>query len=65
LDQDVDNIKNNNNNNDKVHGVAHEEKGLMMVAMIGMVWRTTHHPPPASQATARGVDCGWNNEEEG
>ena len=37
MDQDVGNIKNNNNNNDKVHGVAHEEKGLMTVAMIGTV----------------------------
>jgi hypothetical protein len=23
--------------------------------------RMTHHPPPASQAPARGVDHGWNN----
>ena len=23
----------------------------------------THHPPPASRATARGVDGGWNVEE--
>ena len=23
----------------------------------------THHPPPASRATARGVDRGWNDTE--
>ena len=23
----------------------------------------THHPPPASQATAHGVDCRWNDDE--
>ena len=26
---------------------------------------TTHHPPPASRATARGVDSGWNDNVEG
>jgi hypothetical protein len=25
--------------------------------------RTTHHPPPASRATARGVDHGWNDND--
>jgi hypothetical protein len=26
---------------------------------------TTHRPPPASRATAHGVDGGWNNDGEG
>ena len=26
--------------------------------------RTTNHPPPASRATARGVDCGWDKADE-
>ena len=26
---------------------------------------TTHHLPPASRATAHGVDSGWNDEAEG
>jgi hypothetical protein len=30
--------------------------------MIGMTQRTTHYPPPASRATARGVDHGWNED---
>ena len=25
----------------------------------------THHPPPASQATAHGVDVGWNDGNQG
>jgi hypothetical protein len=45
------------------HGVAREEKGPTTATTTGTAWRTTHHPPPASRATARGVDCGWNNEE--
>jgi len=24
----------------------------------------THHLPPASQATAHGVDCGWDNNSQ-
>jgi hypothetical protein len=29
---------------------------------IGMTQQTTHYLPPASQATARGVDHGWNED---
>jgi hypothetical protein len=25
----------------------------------------TYHLPPASRATAHGVDCGWNDDDDG